>query len=251
MSGLVVNCFPVEVQPTLLNLPTFSFTSWDEAKTARDERFRGFSTYRLQAPDKSVRLALLTGPELAEQNQVCELDVGTHPTVGTRFIESALTDHLNKLGLRVSGNRFEKLAVRQDPSFAQNAISLHTGLSFKARRPFASEPHQFALSDQWEAKAFFSKSLSDPALRGIAAGLAVLYRPSGSVPKGLESYAGRFLGRVAEVDHDLAVVSCRDYVMRSLPVQELYLEASPEAIRQYESRSGRLPDSSIWRRIQQ
>jgi hypothetical protein len=251
MSGLLLNCFPVEVQPTVLNLPAFTFSSWDEARAARDERFRGFSTYRLQAPERNIRLVLLSGPEITGERQSWELDVGFHPTVGTRFIEQALSDHLNKLGLDVSGNRFEKLAVRQDPSFTQNVISLHTGVSFKARRPFAAEPHQFALSVQWEAKAFFSKSLSDAGLRGISVGLGVLYRPSGPAPKELEPYAGRFLGRVTEVDNDLAVVSCRDHAVRSLPVHQLYLEARPEAIRQYESRAGRRPDGSIWRRIQQ
>jgi hypothetical protein len=84
-------------------------------------------------------------------------------------------------------------------------------------------------------------------------GLAVLYTPNAEAPPELKEYVNHFLGHVKELDgEDAAVVGCRDYAQRSIRLADLTLEASPEAIRRYEMRTGSQQGRvGIWRTLQQ
>lgn len=252
MSGLVINWFPAEIAPTVLLLPYVDCASWDDSKRERNRSYREYASYRTMIPSGAVRIVLLRGPALASPQEQAEFDVGMMPQLGVRLIELALIDHLQKRGMRITSNSFGVIALREHPDFSQAGINLHSGVSFKARRPFLDEPHQFALSAQWEARAIFTHSLAHDAIKGMCKGMPVLYRPKDHPPEALQAYENRYLGRVRDLDgHDRAVVACRDGSSHNLSLGELYLEASPSSIRAYEKATGIEAEASVWRRIQE
>jgi hypothetical protein len=155
--------------------------------------------------------------------------------------------------MRVTNNAFETLALRRVERSPSNLIHLYTGISFRGKRPFREEAHVFTLSAQWIARALFSETLANDVLRDISHGLGVIYTPRSAPAADLQEFANHFLGRVrGSVSADKALVSCRDNAMRPIPLADLTLEASPEAIRRYDLRTGSQQGSfRTWRRIQQ
>src|SRR5690606_37250411 len=131
----------------------------------------------------------------------------------------------------------------------------YTGVSFAVRRPFMRNPGGFYQSATWEVRAEFRDNISTLGAEDMLVGQSVLYRPSGEVndPE-LRKLRGRFLGRVREIlpDQRSAVVFVRDQALKLIPLHDLYLEASSEAIKEFESRLDTgTPFKPTWYRIQE
>src|ERR1700721_2474172 len=261
MSDLILNSFPVEVTPSTLTLPFAEFDDWQTSTLGRNRDYRQYSTYRYDrtlVPDdrrsgKRIRLFLLSGPTPALSAGVHEIDLGGFPTLGARLIEQSVSRYLVSQGMTLRKSSFQNVALRRTEGSASDLIHVYVGISYQARRPFASERNAFTLSAQWEARAIFADSLANPSLKSISIGLAVLYAPRTPPPKELQEFQNHYLGHIKQIAHPTeAVVDCRDGQTRSVPFVDLTLEASPEAIRRYEQENGSAQQAMwTWRKIQQ
>lgn len=261
MSGLILNSFPVEVSPPRLTFHFLELDTWEESTIEKESSYPSYTTFRYekassQGDDSSrrrVRLVLLSGPAVPAGVEAEEFDVGALPGLGRIIIENSLARHLAAQGMTVRRGHFEHHALRRVDEAAGHLVHVYAGISFRARRPFRESPHSFTLSAQWIASAVFSETLASPALRSIAGGLGVLYTPRGRPEEDLRPFVNQFVGHVRQAAYrDQAEVMCRDHVRRSIPLVDLTLEASPEAIRRYEQATGSSQQPSrIWRRLQQ
>jgi hypothetical protein len=82
---------------------------------------------------------------------------------------------------------FETTALTRT-EVVHDVLALYTGVAFKTRKPFRSEPHHFIVSVQWRVSIRFIESLSHPAFDDWCVGLAVLYKPSDGVLPEIEAY---------------------------------------------------------------
>lgn len=261
MTNLILNSFPVEVSPSKLSLPFVEFDSW-EASTLGRRNYPRFRTYRyehrsnpeFQSSGRAcIRLVLLSGPPAPPETQADEMDISSLPKLCAVLIEHSLSDHLESQGMTIRRSSFERLALRRVETQSSQLVHLYSGISFKARRPFRAQPYSFTLSVQWVASAIFVETLASAVLRDIARGLGVLYTPKNKASPELLEFENRFLGHVRDVPSpDETEVICRDDVRRAIPVQDLTLEASSEALRRYEVATGsQQQPSRVWRRLQQ
>lgn len=262
VSDLVLNSFPVEIAPTCFSLPFLEYANWEESTKAKRSRFAAFSSYRfdltgLRSAENSegsqIRLVLLSGPAPPGDVKHADIDLAALPNLAANLVEQSLAFHLESRGLLLQRNSFDRVALMPMDAPSARPIQLYSGISFRARRPFSASPCGFTLSVQWVARAIFSETLLNPHLNGICRGLAVLYTPKAEVAAELKEYENHFLGHVKDLDGgDAAVVVCRDYAQRSIRLADLTLEASPEAIRRYEMRTGSQQGrAGTWRTLQQ
>ena len=128
-------------------------------------------------------------------------------------------------------------------------------LEFQVRRPFKEQADAFILSVQWKTAVLFRESIANGSLRRIAIGAPVIYKPQSkdSVLPALKRFRYKYLGHVKEFQsNSFAVVNCRDSQSYQVPLTDLYLEASPVVIREYENLSGaRYSNQSLWHKIQE
>jgi len=262
MGDLILNSFPVEIIPYHLRLPFVEYDSWEASTAGRRREYSQFRTYRYErklkreggARDQQrIRLVLLSGPIPAPETEVADLDLGELPNLGANLIEYSLARHLESQGMISQRSSFEKLALRRVESSPGKLIHLFSGISFRARRPFRSEPYAFTVSVQWVARALFADRLTNTTLRDLSQGLGVLYTPQGKPSVELQQFENRFIGHVKELAlPGSAVIICRDNVLRPIPLADVTLEASPEAIRRYEQNTGSQQEPlRIWRKLQQ
>lgn len=262
MSDLILNSFPVEITPHTLALPFAEYDDWPASTEGRNRDYRQYSTYRYDRtrlsdddvrPGKRIRLLLLSGPSPSISDGVHEIDLGVFPSLGARLVEHTLSRHLASQGMTLRRTPFQNVALTRVENSPGDLIHLYSGISYQARRPFSAEKYAFTLSVQWEARAIFSDNLSNSMLRSISSGLAVLYTPKTPSHKNLQDFENHYLGHVKQIGPgDEAVVECRDGQTRSVPVADLTLEASPEAIRRYEREKGTSQQAMrTWRKIQQ
>jgi hypothetical protein len=262
MGQLILNSFPVEISPHTLPLPFAEYDDWQSSTVGRNRDYKEYSTYRYDRtqadetdvrPGKRIRLLLVAGPQPKPGHGVHDVDVGIFPSLGAHLIEQTLSRYLASQGMIVRRTSFESLALSRVEGSASSLIHLYSGISYQARRPFVSDKYSFAVSLQWVARAVFADSLANSSLRSISLGLAVLYVPKARPIEGLEDYQNHYLGHVKQIGHlSEAVVDCRDGETRSIPLTDLTLEASPEAIRRYEQEHGSIErPMKIWRRVQQ
>jgi len=262
VSTLILNSFPVEVSPCKLPLPFVEFESWEASTTGRNREYSQFRTYRYErvlraedgtADQRRIRLVLLSGPALPSQIEAGEMDIGSLPKLGANLIENSLSKHFASQGMTIKRGFFERLALRRVEAFSNQLVHTYSGISFRARRPFRAQPYLFTLSVQWVARAVFSDTLANTTLQGISRGLGVLYTPRSRPLDELLQFENHFLGHVTEVvSPTQAEVICRDNVRRPIPLQDLTLEASSEALRRFEQATGsHQQPSKIWRRLQQ
>jgi hypothetical protein len=256
MSNLILNSFPVEVSPPKLSLPFIEFESWEASTAERNKKYSKFRTHRHTRAGTSdqqrIRLVLLSGPALPAQIPNEEIDVGDVPKLAAILIESSLSNHLESQGMTIKRGKFEHLALRRVDASTGQLIHMYSGISFNARRPFRDQPHSFTLSAQWVARAIFSETLANTTLQGVARGLGVLYTPRTRPLEELLQFANHFVGHVRQITPpNHAEVICRDNVRRSIHLDDLTLEGSPEALRRYEQATGSQQEPSrIWRRLQ-
>ena len=109
---------------------------------------------------------------------------------------------------------------------------------------------------QWEVKTTFKAKQDEPKLKATALlGLPVLYQPSSQegIDDEMKPFVNRYLGHVKEIQpQGRAIVDCKDHIQRHIPLIDLFLEASPLVIREYEKRSGlRSSSRSIWHKLQE
>jgi hypothetical protein len=262
MGDLILNSFPVEITPHTLSLPYVEYDDWDASTYGRDHDFSRYTTYRYDRtriseaviqPGKRIRLLLLSGPSLSGGELFHDVDVGIFPALGSHLIEQSLSRYLASQGMKVDKTSFENFALARVEVSSNNLIHLYSGISYQARRPFALKPYSFVISAQWVARAVFSASLANPSLASISQGLGVLYTPRNRPAENLDDFQNHYLGHVKQVGkfNDVVVV-CRDGEIRSIPLADLTLEASPEAIRRCELENGGGQQSMrVWRKIQQ
>lgn len=253
---LFLNCFPVELSSTAFEVPFLDYDAWEVSTEALREDYAGYLAYRYETDNGRIRIILLDGPQFPEGLGVMNADLAELPYLGERVIERSMAHHLTTKGLVTRWTGFETMAMKRTPEFSRGIINIHSGISFQVRRPFAAEPYGFVISVKWEVSPSFERSLADASLRAISVGMPVLYRPAGSageLPQELRKFRHRYLGRVREIRSDTeAVVYCRDDQLRQVPLADLVLEASPEAIRAYERESAtRHEIPSIWHKIQE
>lgn len=246
MDSLVLNCFPAEVAPTKLRLPYLDSPDWD-ASGKRIDALGIRLTYRYRL-GHGVRSILLSGGSEPIADGADEFDIGLGQ-FGGRIVDAAVANYLQARGMEIDHTSFETTAMTQ-AELVQEVIGLYTGIAFKARKPFRSEPHQFVISAQWKVSTRFVQSIAHPAVGPWSENMPVLYKPLGAAPPEIQAFQGRFLGRVmSRESSSIAVVRCRDGVDRRVPEAELYPEGSPEVISRFEDRTG--GRRSVWRRVQQ
>lgn len=248
MPDLILNSFPVEVSPTEFSLPYVEYPSWEASTDDMHRRFAEFRIHRhpfrnptqgVSEPPLAIRLILLSGPQAPNNNLRIDCRTADSPSLTNKLIEHSLAQHLSKRDMTIKYGKFETSALRFQHSSQRDPISFYTGISFRSRRPHSDEPLNFALTVQWTAGARFSRSLKEETLKSISLGLPVLYTPTNTPPDELSPFTDRFLGTVeSTTDPATALISCKDNVRRSIPLDDLTLEPSAEALRRYELRVG-------------
>ncbi len=255
-TGLILNCFPVELSQTTFDVPFLDYATWEVSTRALKEDYCDYLAYRYKTDDQQIRVVFLNGPRIPGGLEIMTVDVAQFPHFGQKVIERSVARYLTAKGLIIRRTGFETMAMRKSPEFSLGSISVFSGISFQPRRPFAKEPHRFMISVKWEVSASFNQSLIDLTLRAIAIGMPVLYKPvaaTRNIPPDLRRFRNRYLGRVREIRSDTeAVIYCKDDALRRMPLADLFLEASPEAIRAYERESGLKHEArSVWQKIQE
>lgn len=262
MSGLILNSFPVEIIPSRFTLPFVQFDTWEASSAAKGKAYSEFETYRYEhepedesnnASSRHIYLLLLSGPQPPPETKLVEIDISHFSKLGSVLIENSLSDYLKSKGMTIRKGHFEQLALRRVDNQPSSLVHLYSGISFVARRPFRSRPQSFMLSVQWVSSAVFAETLANPDLRDISKGLGVLYTPQANPSADVVQFQNRFLGYVRSIlSSDEAEVNCRDNVCRAIPLGDLTLEASSEALRGYETTTGSQSHSPrIWKRLQQ
>ena len=248
MPDLILNSFSVEVSPTEFSLPCVEYPNWEASTDDLHRRFAAFRIHRypfrapaqgLTEPPLAIRLVLLSGPQPPANNLRINCRTADSPSLTNKLIEHSLAQHLRRRDMAIKYGKLETSALRFQSDSQADPISFYTGISFRSRRPHSDEPHKFALTVQWTAGARFSQSLQDETLKSISLGMPVSYAPSNETPDELSPFTDRFIGTVESTsDPAMALISCRDNVRRSIPLDDLTLEPSPEALRRYELRVG-------------
>jgi len=257
VNNLILNSFPVEISPNVISLPVLEFDSWEQSTQSRNRDLQDFTVWRFKRPvepgtPERIRMVVIDGPNAPSEIPVAQLDVTGVPRLGAVLVELSIAKYLANTGMTVERSSFETLALRRETNIQDPFVQVFTGVSFQARLPFRDNPGQFSVSFQWEVRAYFSQPVTSPALRRIAAGMSVLYQPTGVVPEELREFRGKYLGRLLEVGNDGSVlVRCRDHADRRVGAADIRLEASPSALNRYERQEGRKGSSSLFRRIQQ
>jgi hypothetical protein len=245
MVSLLLNCFAAEITPSSLDLPYADSASW-EGSGERLKQLGEVISYRHRLPD-GVRAILISGPRNPVVDGSQSFDVG-EGQLGARIIDSAIAEYLRRRGMETEHSSFETTALTK-VEVLQEVLGLYTGVAFKARKPFRSEPHHFMVSLQWRVSTRFVDNLSHPALEKWCVGMPVLYKPGRGAQSELSQFRGRYLGLVVKRDSEFAVVRCRDGAERRLLMADLSLEGSPAVIRRFEEEMG--TKRSVWRRVQQ
>ncbi len=256
MSTLTINYFPAEISPAILRLPFIECASWEDSTSAKEGQYAKYTSWRYQPSELSgtgVRLVLLNGPDKPSSASEESFDVGRFWRIALISIEESLASHFAGLGMGIEDAHFERLAIRRVHDTTDEMIELSTGVSFRAKRPFRDDHYGFVVMLNWEVRALFRETLENDALRGIALGMPVLYKPSANAPAPLRQFRNRFVGRIRSLESNrIAVVSCRDNVSRQVAFADLRLEASPATVKKYEQVCRRnLGPSRFLRQIQQ
>ena len=136
-------------------------------------------------------------------------------------------------GFNVTTSKFECIALC-DPKQYRDTITLYSGIRYKSYVPFEPKISSFMLSIQWISKALFNKTLCSQSLQKIAPNLGVLYFPTKWINPEIAKFKAHYLGKVEAINGATARVICRDYVRRQVPLSDLILEASSEALRRYD-----------------
>lgn len=257
MGSLLLNCFPVELSPTRFDLPFVDYETWEASTRGLEEKYAGFGAYRYKIDDRQIRIVLIDGPEFPSHLKLTTTEVAAFPHLGTKLIERSLSRCLTARGLVTSRDGFGTTKVlTRTPESARGLLQIFCGISYQVRHPFDEDPYGFTVSVQWEVSPTFGASLADPTLRDMSEGMAVLYKPSTrarELPPDLRQFRNRYLGHVHEILSEAeAVVSCKDGGSRHVLLADLVLEASPAAIREYESQAGlRYGSRSVWHKMQE
>ncbi len=253
MDKLILNSFAAEISPNQVTLPYIEFSSWEESTVTKDTNFKDYQTWRFETDRQQIRLVLLAGPARPADAREDVFEIGQFWRIGTLLIENSISQYLVGTGMKVRRGQFENIALRQATGSPHQMIQLYVGLSFRARRPFRDDRLAFTVSFQWEASAQFKESLSSDSLLAICAGMPVLYQPTRAAAGELAQFENRFIGKVKHVPGgDTVEVQCKDNVSRQVPRRDLWLEASPATMREYERQvGGSVESASMWRRIQE
>lgn len=252
---LLLNSFPATLVPLEYDLPSLMFSDWEASTKELTSRYGDFSWYRIHEGDR-LRAVLLNGPYLPKDLDTTHLDVRVQSEFGKAIIERSLSRFFATRGFEVERERFGTTKVlRRSPEASQGFIDTFCGVAFQVRHPFHSNPENFMVAAQWEVNPRFNTSLAEPELRAVSPGMAVIFRPDAHSAQAdlLKPYVNRYLGHVIDCPtHSEANVECRDNVIRKVALSDLYLEASPAVIRNYEKRSGLSQSSrSLWYKLQE
>lgn len=262
MAELILNSFPVEVSPTELDLPCIEYETWDASTADLNQNYADFSIYRysyrvpeqgIAEPQQRVRMLLLSGPARPSSKTFVICNTGSLPYLTNKLIEHSLARNLEERGMTIKQRKTETLALKYLDNQECDSISFYTGISFKSRQPHRAEKFKFTLTVQWEVGATFTRTLSDHFLRHISPNMAVLYTPHKDSNHELNNLANKNFGTVISTDHPRnALIFCRDNVQRSVPYEDLTLEASPQALRRYDIEAASKHQwYSVHRRFQQ
>jgi hypothetical protein len=256
-SGLSLNCFPVTLLPMNYTLPYLHYESWKSSTNKLKNDFKDYSWYRLKLNDGRVRALIFNGPEQPRDLRKIDVDVATLPDFGKHIIRHSMVGHFKARGFVISrkDKGYDTTVLRTSPDFSEDLIDIYCGVSFQIRRPFVEFPDNFVMSVQWEVKTTFNQSISEPRLKAMAMGMPVIYRPSPNVvaSEDMRPFQNRYLGRVCEISSQSeAVIDSKDHVLRRVALADLFLEASPAVIREYERQSGlRRSSRSLWYKLQE
>lgn len=254
-SSIILNCFPVKLIPLNYDLPFLTYNSWEASTKELKADFGDYSWYRIKENNGRIRALLLNGPKRPDNLDTIDADASVLPDFGKALIARSLSRHFAGRGLTVFREKIDTTVLRTTPEFSQNLIDIFCGVSFQVRHPFIESPDDFAMSVQWEVRTTFNRSLAEPKLRAIALRMPVMYKPESrdNISDDLKQFVNRYMGHVDELRSDnKAVVDCKDHVHRIVPFTDLFLEASPAVIREYERQSSlRQSSRSLWYKIQE
>lgn len=251
--ALFINWFKVDLSPVSFTLPTKDYPTWEDSTTALDsEALRPFDTYRGRTGPENISIVLLNGAIAPAGWEGRAYTAHTHRNVITEIIKRALEAQFKNGKLITERSKWGVTATRPVNSLAKDAIQLSCGVSCQVH--FPDSETGAGVTIQWEVKTEFVKSLADDELRKLCDGLPVklCYNPQDWEPdEKLKQFRNRYLGVVKSVvSKDMIEVLARDHEHYRLPADKLFIEAKPNAIKEYENRivTGQ-GGGTVWRRI--
>jgi hypothetical protein len=252
-SSLISNLFRIELSRRKLTLPYHDCSSWQESGDILRDSLSKHTVYTYESGENQVRIVVFDGPGPPSSYLTTVFDVVSLPYLGTRLIQHSIAHSLQTKGLKILHSKFDIRALPPIPTFSQAGINVFCGISLKAHRPFEFDPMYFVILVKWEVVAMFSESLATETIRNMSIGLPVLYKPTSNAQVELSKFRDRYMGYVREVlSPTQAVIHCKDGHIRNINTEDLYIEASPSAIREFERRIGLRDDTrSAWRKIQE
>lgn len=242
-----LNLFEVEFSAARVNLPSKRFQDNQVATAFLREQPRSVRAHRSRMSDGTTSLYVFDGPVASGQFETVTVDLSTDPNMAVRLAKHAMQRYFRDRGYIARDERFNLLVRERDPRLKRGAAVVYQGVSLQITCPFAERAPRLAAIATWQTPAEFTASITDPVLRGMALGHDVIYRPIGDTTEELRKFRNRYLGRVREFTSDTeAAVYCSDHAVRLLPTSDLYLEARPNVLAEYDRRIGTVGSEPVW-----
>lgn len=248
---LKLNLFGVNFSEDEISLPHFEFESYERSGEFLKKIPLKIRAHRTQKQaDEAVRIYMLSGDY--DPKTFVKINLSGSPYLALDLIRSGLSDYFRNRNFLVQEDRFSLQILEQAPCIEREAALIRRGISITPRHPFDKDVGHYAIAVTWLTPAEFKTSLKDEILKEMALGRGVIFRPNrpkSKMPKELSTYRNKFLGTVREFSSELeAIVYCKDHSTRLLPLDELYLEANPNTLAEYDKRLGGV-GPSLWSKI--
>jgi hypothetical protein len=253
--ALFINWFKVDLTPATFMLPTKDYPTWEDSTSARDsDELKPFATYRGRTGPDKISIILLNGPGAPPAWEIRDFAAHTHRNVVSEIIKRTLEVHFQSGRLVTSRSKWGVTATRPVNVQANNAIQLSCGVSCHVHFPDCEAG--IGVTIQWQVTTEFVKSLADDQLRGMCENLPVLLRynlQEWQPEENLKRFRNHYLGSVKQVvSKDVIEVLARDNKCYKIPASNLFIEAKPSTIKEYERRrSTNQGEGVVWRRIQE
>lgn len=245
-----LNLFEVEFSERCVNLPSKRFADDSHATEFLRQQPRSMRAHRVRRADGQTALLVFEGEVTTPDFETETVDLSDEPYLALQLARHAIYRYFRDRGFIVRADKFTLTVREQEPRLKRGAAVVYRGVSLQFTSPFAETASKLSVIATWQTPAEFTRSVADPVLRAMALGQAVIFRSErGERDLGpeLRGFRNRFLGRIREfTSSSEAAVYCRDHSVRLLSVDELYLEARPNVLAEYDRRTSTVGTEPIW-----
>ena len=243
---VLLNWFPFGRLPEVIEVLGRECSTWEQARQLRTTaNADGARTYNLALNAKPNVIAYAgTRPE-GEGWRPIQATVGAADVLGliNYLLEQSLLQSFEAKNLDTTSSKYGITAHPRRLS-GDAVLDIRSGIHLKAFRPDPTSPYGAVIN--WDVKVMFRRSLLEPKLRAVGAGVPVIRlqhlqtqqqnRPYAGV---LLKYVGEHQAQIRSRSGDTVTINCDEYT----------LEATQRVLQQYAGNNGLSP-RKLWQDIQ-